>query len=119
MKITAIRIRVLRSRSSGYGHDACEIEAQVEEGDDPGEVAADIRSRCEAEVRQSAEEHRLIQSVDGLRSEVVSLERKRDQLKAEVNAAHKAIGDCEDLVQHAQRHGLKLPVAVDALALPF
>ncbi len=59
MRITHIRLRALRSHEHGYGHDAAEIEAALDPGDDPDEVAQRVRQRMEDELRQGADGKRL------------------------------------------------------------
>ena len=119
MKITHIRIRVLRSRPVGYGHDAAEIEAQLEDGDDPGVVTTELRKRCETEVRQSAEASRLIDTIDSIREEVVFAERRRDELRKEANALHASIIGCTKLLGIAEREGIELPSDLTTHVIPF
>jgi predicted RNase H-like nuclease (RuvC/YqgF family) len=119
MKITAIRIRVLRSRSTGYGHDAAEIEAQIEDGDDPDTVAAELRRRCETEVRQGAEHSRMIDTLDDLRRDLINYEREVARLKSDCDRARKAIKECEGLAELAAERGIPLTPEAERLALPF
>ena len=83
MKITAVRIRVLRSHSTGYGHDAAEFEATLDEGDDAVSVAADLRRMCETEVRQAHEISRAYTTLESLREQIVGYERSVEGKKAE------------------------------------
>lgn len=53
MKITKIRLRSLRSLDRGYGHEAVELEADVEGGDDVDQAIHDLRDRVAREVRRS------------------------------------------------------------------
>lgn len=119
MKITHIRIRILRSRSTGYGHDAAEIEAQLEPGDNPTEVAAALRKRCETEVRQGAEVSHLIDRLDDLRCEVVQAEHRRDELRKEAAALGKSITACTKLVNLAESVGIELPPDLSTHVIPF
>lgn len=119
MKITHIRIRVLRSRPVGYGHDAAEIEAQLEDGDDPDLVTTELRKRCETEVRQSAEASRLIDTIDSIREEVVAAERSRNELRKEADELRASIMGCTKLLNLAEREGIELPSDLTTHVIPF
>ena len=119
MKITHIRIRVLRSRSTGYGHDAAEIEAQLEDGDDPDQVIADLRTRCETEVRQGAEVSRLMDTLDGMRGELRFAEDRRDALRKEERALRASIMASTKLINLAVKEGIELPADLSDAVIPF
>ena len=119
MKITHVRIRALRSRPTGYGHDAAEFEAILEDGDDPAEVAAELRKRCEIEIRHGAEVSRLIDTIDSIRSEVRHAEQRRDGLKKESDELRAAIMSCSKLVDLADREGIEMPAELTNHVLPF
>jgi hypothetical protein len=121
MKITAIRIRILRSRPTGYGHDAAEIEAQVEYGDDPLEVAAVLRRMCEAEVRRGEEASTLVDMVQSLRSEVARNENALEGLRVEAADARQAIREQQEFIRMASEKGVPLPASIEFLSpdLPF
>lgn len=119
MKITAIRIRKLVSRSVGYGHDAAEIEAQIEEGDDPDAVAAELHRRVDAEIRQGAERNRLTVTMTELYDAVTDLERQKERLTKQVEANRKAIREHEGLLELANERGIKLDGDLADQLIPF
>jgi hypothetical protein len=118
MRITAIRIRKLVSRATGYGHDAAEIEAALEDGDDPDTVATELRQRVDTEIRHSQERSLLDGILDELRYEVVRLERQRDGLHREIDDQRKIINDIEKLAEMANTMRIVLPPALDDLLRP-
>jgi hypothetical protein len=91
MKIKSIRIRELVSRPHSYGHDAAEIEAALEPGDDPAQVAADLRALVQAENRRGRECDTLRDTLDGLRDRVRREELLLQRLQAQVVAAQEII----------------------------
>jgi hypothetical protein len=119
MKITAIRIRKLVSRPTGYGHDAAEIEAQVEEGENYEDVAARLHLLVEAEVRRGREIGSLAGTLDMLREDVVRLERTRTGIEGDIERIRDEIAAATDFAEAAEKAGLKLPPALQRLALPF
>lgn len=119
MKITAIRIRKLVSRPTGYGHDAAEIEAQVEDGDDVESVAASLHSHCEAEIRRGREFADLRRTLDDLRSDVMRLQRQRDGIEDDLKRIRDQIAEAQDFAEAAEKAGLKVPPALARLTIPF
>jgi hypothetical protein len=120
MKITAVRIRVLRSRSTGYGHDAAEFEAQLEDGDDPIAVAADLRRMCETEVRQGAEISRNYDTLESLREQIIGYERSLEGRKAEGKNLAEMLGQFPAFVEAARKAGVRVPQMLDGkLGIPF
>lgn len=112
MKITHIRIRKLVSRPVGYGHDAAEIEAALEEGDDPADVAARLHGQVEAEIRHGEERGRLFETLDELRDQVALAERRRDRLKGEIAEANAELEQIDGLCDLAKEHGIELPKSI-------
>jgi GTP cyclohydrolase FolE2 len=120
MKITAVRIRVLRSRSAAYGHDAAEFEAQLEDGDDPIAVAADLRRMCETEVRQGAEISRNYDTLEVLREQLVSYERSIEGTKAESRKMTEMVNQFPAFIEAARKAGVRVPAMLDEeLGIPF
>lgn len=119
MKITAIRIRKLVSRATGYGHDAAEIEAAVEDGDDPAAVAEELHRLVDTQIRQGADADRLRYTLDDLRSEVVRLERQKSGLVRELADQREEICKHEALAEMAVKAGIKLGPVLDNLLRPF
>ena len=119
MKITAIRIRKLVSRATGYGHDAAEIEAAVEDGEDPAAVAEELHRLVDTQIRQGADADRLRYTLDDLRSEVVRLERQKLALAQDIGKQAEAISKHEVLAEMAAKAGIKLGPVLDNLVMPF
>ena len=119
MRITHIRLRALRSHQHGYGHDAAEIEAALDPGDDPDDVAQRVRQRVEEELRQGAEGRRLVCTLDDLRSEVVRLENKRDDIERDLEGFDDMVRKCKAFLAAAKEKGLELPPELINVGLPF
>ncbi len=119
MKITAIRIRVLRSRSVGYGHDAAEIEAQLEDGDDATEVAAELRRRCEAEVTHGAEHARVLNKIGDTYATLKRLEDQAAGYEKQVKEARETLRQFEQFLEAAAEAGVHVPQPLARHSLPF
>ena len=120
MKITHVRIRVLRSRATGYGHDAAEIEAQIEDGDDVAEVAAELRRRCEAEVRQGADASRALDRITDLYEKLKRLEDQVAAKETQIKEARDLIGQFENFLTAAQKAGVHVPAPLaQRFLIPF
>ena len=119
MRITHIRLRALRSHEHGYGHDAAEIEAALDPGDDPDEVAQRVRQRMEDELRQGAEGKRLVCTLDDLRAEVVRLENKRDGIELDLGRFYDMVRKCKAFMAAAKEKGLELPHELSSVGIPF
>jgi len=119
LKITHIRIRVLRSRPVGYGHDAAEIEAQLEEGDDPDEVTAELRRRCEAAVRQGAEQSRIMDKISDAYDQLRSLEEQVKRNETQVKQARDTLHQFDAFIQAAAKAGVHVPQPLTHGLIPF
>ncbi len=119
MRITHIRLRALRSHEHGYGHDAAEIEAALDPGDDPDEVAQRVRQRMEDELRQGAEGKRLVCTLDDLRSEVARLEDKRDGIERDLERFYDMVRKCKAFMAAAKEKGMELPHELSSVGIPF
>ena len=120
MKITAVRIRVLRSHSTGYGHDAAEFEATLDEGDDAVSVAADLRRMCETEVRRAHEISRAYTTLESLREQIVGYERNVEGKKAESKNLADMLRAFPDFVEAARKAGVRVPAMLNQeLGIPF
>ena len=113
MKITHVCIRVLRPWPVGQGHGAAEVEAQLEEGDDPTVVAEDLQRWCETEICKGFSLSTVIGTANDMGNDIASAIRTRNGLRKEVAALQKSIKACEDLVTLAAREGIKLPDDLD------
>lgn len=119
MKITAIRIRKLVSRNVGYGHDAAEIEARLDEDDNPDVVAAELHRRVDTEIRQGAERQRLGETVTELYETVARLEREKERMEKQIKANRAEIAKHKELVAIADRAGIRLDGDLFDLLIPF
>jgi predicted RNase H-like nuclease (RuvC/YqgF family) len=119
MRITHIRLRALRSHEHGYGHDAAEIEAALDPGDDPDEVAQRARQRMEDELRQGVEGKRLVCTLDDLRAEVRQLEDRRRALEDELETLKDIAEKCKAFLAAAKEKGLELPHELSSVGIPF
>jgi hypothetical protein len=106
MNVTHIRIRKLVSRDTGYGHDAAEIEAQVEDGDDWEQVAIEVHRMVDSQIRQGKEAYGLRHCLDDLRTLVHNIERERDDLAKQISENRKIIQPYEKLEILARNHGI-------------
>ena len=113
MRITAIRIRKLRSHQHGYGHDAAEIEAAVEDGDDPAVVAETLHAAVEAELYRANRKHDALRSLSELNGQIATsehekarLERICAELKADVARQRAIIAAHEKLAGLAKQQNL-------------
>lgn len=109
MRVTAIRIRKLVSRPTGFGHDAAEIEAEVEPGDDPEKVAEALHEMVAGEIRRSTEANSLRVTLDQVRNDVVYYQGRRDGLKADVERYRTALRQYKEFVAKAQQAGIAPP----------
>lgn len=97
MKITHVRVRQLVS-GPGFSNRAVEVEASVDDGDDPALVRKELDLWCEAQLASK--------TTEGLRSERSELEWAIDQLRrrhAGLKVEHETLK-----VEVARLGGLKL-----------
>ena len=118
MKITAIRIRKLVSRERGYGHDAAEIEAAVEDGDNPEDVAATLHNMVDAQIRAGSREAHLRETMEQLYENIHGLERRRDIVNQELADQNAAIRKNDALIKLGKKHGIDVTEAENA-TMPF
>ena len=119
MRITHIRLRMLRSHVSGYGHDAAEIEAALDPGDEPDEVAQWVRQRLEAELRHGAEGRRLNATLNDLIEAVARAEAKRDAIADSLDAFQSTLEKCKAFIAAAKEKGIEIPSELNDVLLPF
>lgn len=118
MKITNIRVRKLVS-GPGYNHHAAEVEARLEDGDEPNDVHEQLSGFVDAKIRNAAEIDTLRDLRDHLRSEVKDLEVARDRLKREVERNRAAIKSHEKIAELAEKAGLDVPEHLAECMIPF
>jgi len=119
LRITHIRLRALRSHQSGYGHDAAEIEALLEPGDDPDEVAERLRERIGKEILLGIEGRQIV-------GELMDLRRRVDIARADLDSTERTAKNYRDALVEEQAFiaeckaaGIKVPNAIDDLLMPF
>lgn len=122
MKITTVRYRRLQSHDRGYGHDAVEAEAQVDEGED-AEVAFDaVKSWVLRRLETTREADHHIDQLQSLRERVTSESQRLERIRAEVKDGQEVIRKHEKLADLAREHGIEIdPVQLDVLdsSVPF
>lgn len=109
MRVTAIRIRKLVSRPTGFGHDAAEIEAEVEPSEDAAEVAKRLHLMVDAEIRQGGEISTIHRTLDEMRNDATYWGARRDALKDDVERYRVALRQHKDFVAKAQEAGIAPP----------
>jgi len=117
MKVTHVRIRKLVSHANRFGHEACELEAQVEDGEDWEVVAEALRQEVDAQLRHADERSRLIRTLDDLRAGVVNLEREAERIRASIAEGRNIIRQHDELAEIARERGLDADALRDPL--PF
>ncbi len=118
MRITAIRYRRLQSHERGYGHDAVEAEAQIDEHEDAEAALDELKVWVLHRLDGVREIDRHIETLQSLREQVVSHERERDRLGAEIKANRKIIAEHEDLAALARKEGIDAGNLIDD-GIPF
>ena len=122
MKITTVRYRRLQSHDRGYGHDAVEAEAQVEEHETADEAMGALQAwvgRCLGMTRQADD---LAGRVVDLAREIRDKQHQRDLLAAEIKAANEVVEQYGRLGELAHEHKLAIPTSELALlgdTIPF
>ena len=91
MKITKIRYRKLISLPDAYSHQAVELEAEVEPGEDPDAAMLDLKHEVERQLADSAERHRLYRDMNILLGEIAETIRERDQVRHETETLRSAL----------------------------
>lgn len=119
MKITHIRIRKLVSRPTGYGHDAIELEAQINPDTEDYETEIDaLRVEVERQLQKASGHRDLSTKITDLYEEIHGLELRRDSLKGQVDENRKAIREHVQLLKLANEAGIDAH-ALDDNLMPF
>ena len=119
MRITHVRVRKLVSLTAGYGHDAIEMEAEVQDGESFESVVETLNSEIAKQLHKKAEERRLWRELDSLQRDVMSKMNERDGLDREIKAQRKIIREHDKLLRLAKEHGIDAQALDAALNLPF
>lgn len=113
MRTTAIRYRRLESHKGGYGHDAVELEAQLEPGDDPETAFLDLRKQVLARLGHIADLHLLTSTIADLTEDAARQrrlfdrrERILDEQKQAIECNAGIIGAHADLARLAADRGI-------------
>lgn len=118
MRITAIRYRRLQSHEFGYGHDAVEAEAQIDEGEDAETALDELKAWVQNKLNKSELTRKLSTDLNDLANEVRSLEATRDRLLGEIKANRKIIVEHESLAALAREKGIDAGNLIDD-GIPF
>jgi hypothetical protein len=106
MRITTIRYRRLQSHERGYGHDAVEAEAQIDEDEDAESALAELKvwvlERLDG-IRKISEHCETLQR---LQERVTSEERRLERLQNEVKLNRQIINQHAKLADLARTNGL-------------
>ncbi|QTH19624.1 hypothetical protein HRJ34_14700 [Rhizorhabdus wittichii] len=119
MKITVVRYRRLQSHKHGYGHDAFEAEAQVDDGETAEEAVAALREWVDGQLAAAAKVLDLRDTVELLTHEVEVQTRTRDRLKSEAEEYRKITKAGTDLYNLAVQAGRSDLVDLFADEIPF
>lgn len=118
MKITTIRYRRLQSHDRGYGHDAVEAEAQIDEGEDAESALAELKVWVLHRLDGIREIDQHIETLDSLRYQVTDRQREYERLDAEVKKNRKIIAEHEQLATLAREKGIDAGDLIDD-GIPF
>lgn len=116
MRIISVRVRKLVS-GPGYNNTAVEAEAVVVGDESPEEVHENLTAWVEGRIRGEREAAEIRASRSELYREVGELERRRDNLRGEIDANRKLIRAHADLHNLAVKNGIDLDGLSDGI--PF
>ena len=111
MKIKTVRYRRLQSHEHGYGHDAVEAEAAVEEGEDADAVMSDLREWVLRRLETVREIDHHIETLQRLRDRTSSEQRNLERLQAEVKRNRELLSNHAKLADLAREHGVEVEAA--------
>lgn len=111
MKIKVVRYRRLISHDRGYGHDAVEAEAQVDDGEEAEAAFDALKAWVHERLAKEEERSKLIYDLAQLRRDVEYAARDRDRLKRETEDFRKIARGNSDL------HNLAIKAGRNDLAL--
>lgn len=106
MKITTVRFRRLESHKHGYGHDAVEAEAQVEPCETAEAAMEALQRWVLARLNNEQQISDDLRTLERLRYNVASYERRVAGLKEDIERGRKIIVEHEKLADLAREHGL-------------
>lgn len=118
MKVTHIRLRRLVSHENRHGHDAVEIEAQVDD-DEPFEFAMEsLRGLVDGELAYRAQVTEMNRDLSALMVQVRSKERQLETLQRDIERNRGIVQQHDKLIELARANGLQEAVA-DLDEIPF
>lgn len=106
MKITAIRYRRLKSQTVGYGHEAVEAEAQVEDGEAPDDALSALKAWVDRHVDAALRHEYNARRAEELANRVAGLESDRDRLRSEVERNREILRQHSKLADLARANGM-------------
>ncbi len=98
MKTTHIRYRRLESHKGGYGHDAVELEAQLEAGDDPETAFLALRKQVLARLGHITDLHVLTSTIEELTENIARQRRLHDKRAAILDEQKRMIERNADII---------------------
>lgn len=108
MMITSVRVGRLKT-GSGYNNYRVEVEAALQDGEDPAVLRERLTAWCDDQIaREEGQRHMVIQH-DNLAWQVGSLEKARDQLRAQVAKGTEFVKAHQKLFALAVEHKLDIP----------
>jgi len=120
VKITTVRYRRLQSHDRGYGHDAVEAEGQIEDGEDADAALDALKLWVLHRLDGIREIDHHIDTLQSLRGQVSSAERRLSGIKEDIETGRKIITEHEKLAEIAKREGLDAEgEQLFAVNLPF
>lgn len=108
MKITSVRVGRLKT-GSGYNNYRVEVEAAVQDGQDPSELRERLTAWCDDQIAREEGQQKLLVERDNLAWQVGTLERQRDELRAKVVKGTEIVKAHEKLVALAHEHKIDIP----------
>jgi len=119
MKITTVRYRRLKSHQHGYGHDAIEAEAQVDEGESAEDALSGLKIWVQERLADGEERDRAYRKLEDIRLDVERYTRDRDRLKGECEEIRKIARGSDDLYELAKKAGREDLAALFNDEIPF
>lgn len=106
MKITVVRFRRLQSHDRGYGHDAVEAEAQVEDGETPEEAIDTLKGWVAAQLSHLKKTSELTHSLTQLMTDVKYYEGSLARVQQQIEYNRKILREHDKLAELARANGL-------------
>lgn len=119
MKITTIRYRRLESHKRGYGHDAVEAEAQLDEGEDAEAAMAELKVWVLHRLDGIREIDDHCETLNGIRNRLRDAEREQERLDREIKRKRELVSQFEKLGELAKERGIDAGDLLTDDGVPF